>query len=168
MFKRSRKTDNGFFDQFEKELEEMNEMMNSMMQSLGDKPVVYGFSVQAGPDGVAHVQHFGNMRPAGQSVRPEQDIREPFTSAMIDEKNNEFNITADMPGISKENIEVSATEEEVFIKAEGGGRKYFKNVKAPAPVDPDSSRAKYNNVVLEVTLKLKESHVPKGKKVNIE
>ena len=165
MFKRWRKNDTGIFDQFEKELEEMNEMMNSMM--LGDKPVVYGFSVQVGPDGVAHVEHFGNVRP-GQSVRPEQDIREPFTSAMIDEKNNELNITAEMPGISKENIEVSATEEEVFIKAEGEGRKYFKNIKAPAPVDPDSSRAKYNNGVLEVTLKLKELHTPKGKKVNID
>ena len=152
MFKGWRNTDKGFFDQFEKELEEMNKMMNSMMQSIEDKSVFYGFNVQA----------------RQQNVRSEQDIREPFTSTMIDEKNKEFKITVEMPGISKEDIEVSAIDEEVFIKAEDGGRKYFKNIKTPVPIDTDISRARYNNGVLEVTFKLKELHKPKGKKVNIE
>ncbi|VVB84490.1 Small heat shock protein HSP16.5 [uncultured archaeon] len=168
MFRNWRKTEKGFFDQFEAEIEEMNETMNSMMKDLGDKPAVYGFSMQVGPDGVAHVEHFGNVRPMGQAVQPENNIREPFTSSMIDEKNGEFIITADMPGIGKEEIEVSATEDEVFIKAESGERKYYKNIKTPAPVDPGTSKAKYNNGVLEVTLKLKEPDKPKGMKVKIE
>ncbi len=160
MFRGWKKPEKGFFEEFEKELEEMNEMMDSMMRNLGREPQVFGFSMMVGPGGVPQVEHFGNAVPADA-------VREPYTSSIIDEKTNELNITADMPGIRKEDIEVSATENEVFIKGEGNGRKYTKSVKTPA-VDPDSSKAKYNNGVLEVTLKLKESPKPPGKTVKIE
>ncbi|KCZ72075.1 molecular chaperone (small heat shock protein) [Candidatus Methanoperedens nitroreducens] len=163
MFRDWRRPARGFFDEFEKEIEEMNESVNRMMRSLGDKPLVYGFSLQVGPDGVPHVEHFGNVRPTGRG----EDMREPFTSSMIDEKNNEFRITVEMPGVQKENIEVNATENEVMIKADGE-RKYYKRVKTPIDVDPDSAKAKYNNGILEVTFKFKEPSKQKGKTVKIE
>lgn len=164
MWKEWRKNEKEFFDEFERELEQMNELMNRMMTSLGKEPHVYGFSIQVGPEGIPHVERFGNMMPIGK----DHDVREPFTSSIVNEKDNEFNITAEMPGISKENIEVSATENEVVIRAEGNGRKYHKSIAAPFPVDPDSAKAKYNNGVLEVTLRLKELNKPKGKKIDIE
>lgn len=164
MWKDWRKTEKGFFDEFEKELEQMNELMNHMMASIGKEPQVYGFSIQAGPEGIPHVERFGNVVPVGK----DHDVREPFTSSIINEKDNELNITAEMPGIGKEDIEVNATENEVVIKAESGGRKYYKKVNTPAQVDPDSAKAKYNNGVLEVTLRLKEPPQTKGKKIDIE
>ncbi len=168
MFRRWRKTDEGFFAEFEKEIEEMNKIIESMARTPGS--AVYGMRVEIGPDGVPHVEHFGNIIPAGKDACTEKDlndIREPFTSSMIDEKNNELNITAEMPGIKKEDIEVSATENEVLIKAGSGVRKYYKSVKTPA-IDPDSASAKYNNGVLEVTLKLKENSKQIGKAVIIK
>lgn len=164
MYKDWRKTEKGFFDEFEKELEQMNELMNNMMASIGREPQVYGFSIQAGPEGIPHVERFGNVVPVGK----DHDVREPFTSSIINEKDNELNITAEMPGIGKDDIEVNATENEVVIKAESGGRKYYKKVNIPAQVDPDSAKAKYNNGVLEVTLRLKEPPQTKGKKIDIE
>jgi HSP20 family protein len=164
MFRDWRRNEKGFFDEFEKEFEQMNELMNRMMTSPGKEPQVYGFSVQVGPEGVPHVERFGNLTPIGK----DHDVREPFTSSIINEKDNELNITAEMPGIGKDNIEVNATENEVVIKAEGSGRKYYKSVAAPSPVDPDSAKAKYNNGVLEVTLRLKEPPRTKGKKIDIE
>lgn len=164
MYKDWRKTEKGFFDEFEKELEQMNELMNNMMASIGKEPQVYGFSIQAGPEGLPHVERFGNVLPVGK----DHDVREPFTSSIINEKDNEFNITAEMPGIGKDDIEVNATENEVVIKAESGGRKYYKKLNVPSQVDPDSAKAKYNNGVLEVTLRLKEPPQTKGKKVDIE
>ncbi|MBU4491699.1 MAG: Hsp20/alpha crystallin family protein [Euryarchaeota archaeon] len=165
MFRGWRRPEKGFFE----ELEEMNELINRVMHSSGE-PKVFGFSMQVGPDGVPHVERFGNVMPAGNelSARETEHAREPFTSSMIDEKNNELNITAEMPGIKKEYIELNATETEVIIKADSEGRKYYKSVNTPCPVDPDSARAKYNNGVLEVTLKLKEAPKPKGKTVKIE
>ncbi len=159
-----RKSEKGFFDEFEREFQEMNRLINSInsvMQNYSREPVVYGFSIQVGPEGVPHVEHFGTMNK-------EQNIREPFTSSIVDDKNNELNITAEMPGIQKEDIEVNATEDEVIIKAESNEREYYKTVKTQLPVDPDSARAKYNNGVLEVTFSLKEPPKPKGKAVKVE
>ncbi|MDP2845154.1 MAG: archaeal heat shock protein Hsp20 [Candidatus Methanoperedens sp.] len=170
MFREWRKTEKSFFEDFERELEEMNELVNSMMHSAG-KPMVYGFSMHVGPDGVPHVERFGNVRPQGNDMivrETGQDVREPFTSSIIDEKNNELNITAEMPGIQKEDIELNATENEVVIKAQRSGRKYYKRENTPCPVNPDSARAKYNNGVLEITLKLKEETKPSGKVVKID
>lgn len=148
----------GFFEEFE---EEMNRLVE-MMHSAESEPLVYGFSMHVGSDGIQHVQHFGNVSPSGENAR------ELFTSSIVDEKNNEFIITAEMPGIRKEDIEIKATGSEVVIEAESEGRKYCKSINTPCPVVPDSARAKYNNGVLEVTLRLKEAQKPKGKTVKIE
>lgn len=163
MFRGWKRPEKGFFEEFEREIGDMNESISRMMRSLGEEPLVYGFSLQVGPDGVPHVEHFGNVRPMSGG----ESLREPFTSSMIDDKNNELNITVEMPGIQKEDIEVNATENDVTIRAEGE-RKYYKSLKTSVPVDPDSAKAKYNNGVLEVTFKLKEPAKPKGKAVKIE
>jgi HSP20 family protein len=170
MFRGWKRPEKGFFDEFEKEIEEMNHLIDSMMRLTDSEPLVYGFSMQVGPDGVPHVRHFGNVRqPNGLNVgEPQQNAREPYISSIMDEKNNELNITAEMPGIRREDIELNATENEVVIKADSEGRKYYKSVNTPCPVDPESAKAKYNNGVLEVTLKFKENHKPKGKTVKIE
>ena len=164
MFRGWKRIDKRFFDEFEKDLEEMNGIIDSIMRNPSH---VYGFSMMVGPDGVPHVEHFGKVNPVQVSENRPDAVREPFTSSMIDEKRNELNITAEMPGLEKDSIVVNATDNEVIIKGEGGGRKYYKSLQTP-PVDPESSTAKYNNGVLEVTLRLKDESKPKGKTVKIE
>ena len=154
-----------FTDVFAKELEEMNEIMESMIRNLGKEPGVHGFSMMVGPDGIPHIEYFGNAgRASAESM--DDGVREPFTSSTLDEKTNELNITADMPGVQKEEIKINATEDEVIISTEGSGRKYYKSIKPKSMIDQDSARARYNNGVLEVTFKLKEAQ--KGKTVKIE
>lgn len=160
MFRGWRRPEKEFFEEIEREIEAMNEMINRLHR--GDEPLVYGFSLRIGSDGVPHMERFGNLT----SRETIDNTREPFTSSIVDEKNNELRITAEMPGIRKENIEVNATGNEVVIRAEAGERKYYKNVKTPS-IDPESARAKYNNGVLEITFKLKEP-VRTGKAVKIE
>ncbi len=153
MFREWRRSEK-LFDEIEKMIEEMD----AHMRSHASEPFVYGFSMHVGADGMPHMEHFGNVGV------PER--REPFISSMIDDKSSELKITAEMPGIQKKDIEVDATEDEVIIRAEGEKR-YYKSVKTPCVIDPESAKAKYNNGVLEVTLELKEPK-PKGKKVKIE
>lgn len=159
-----RKTEKGFFTEFENEIEQMNDLVNRMMQSMGKEPQVYGFSIQVGPDGIPNVERFGNVIPVGK----DRDVREPFTSSLVNEKKNELNITAEMPGINKEDIELNATEKEIIIKADSNARKYYKFIKTPDSVDPDSAVAKYNNGVLEITFKFKDMKKPEGKPIKIE
>ncbi len=147
------KKEKDFFEEFEKE---MQEIIESMMDSM---PQVYGFSMQI-RNGVPRIQHFGNLKVS------ENGIKEPFTSSMVDEKSSELKITSEMPGTKKEDIKVNATEDEVTLEAEGEGRKYFKRVNTHCPIEPESAKAKYNNGVLEVTFKQKKSY--KGKQVIIE
>jgi HSP20 family protein len=46
-------------------------------------------------------------------------------------------------------------------------RKYYKEVQLPTGVDPDSSKASYNNGVLEIVLR-KTKPRPKGKEIKID
>jgi HSP20 family protein len=165
MFRGWKRPEKGFFDEMERQFEEMDKLMTQMMQSMGREPLVYGFSLQVGPDGVPHIERFGNVRP--MDVSGSGNVREPFTSSILDDKNNELKITAEMPGIRKEEIQVNAAEDEITIKADGE-RKYYKNLKTPSLIDPESASAKYNNGVLEVTFKLKEPVKQKGRTIKIE
>lgn len=77
---------------------------------------------------------------------------------MIDvmEEGEVVHVIADIPGVSKEDIDVNASKTSLDIEAEGESRKYSEKVDLGCEVYPDSAKAKYNNGVLEVTLKRKE------------
>ena len=153
-----------FFDDIDRMIERMFRTFREMEIEPG-KPLIYGFSMEIGPDGVPRIQHFGNVRP-GKPGLVEEEVREPYVSIMVDEDKNVLRITADMPGIEKEKISINATEDTVVIRGENS-RKYYKECKLDAPVDPDSAKATYRNGVLEITFQLKEKK-PKGKEIKVE
>ncbi len=161
------------FDDFFRELEEIDRIFDRMFESMRswrnveelDKPLYWGFSVRIGPEGVPEVQTFGNVEAVSPTLRA--GVREPYVETMVDEKNNELVITAELPGVSKEDIQINATENEVEIKAEKEDRKYHRVIPLDTEVDPKSARAKYNNGVLEVKLKMK-SKPSRGVSVKVE
>ena len=162
------------FDEMDREFEEINNMMERMFRTFRSqsdiepgKPLVYGFSMEVGPDGIPHVEQFGNIRPTGKGMIS-GDVREPYSCNIINSEKNQLCITAEMPGITKEDVNVDATEDTVTIKAETKDRKYYKEIPTDAPIDPDSGKAKYNNGVLELTFNLKGPAKQQGKKINIE
>jgi HSP20 family protein len=157
---------------FDKEFEEMRRVIDRLMRSLENmpesgKPLVYGFSVEVGPDGVPKVQQFGNVKPGiGGTLYP--GVREPYTSTMVDEEQGQLTITAEMPGVSKENIHLNVTENMASIKAEGEEVEYEKELRLSRPIDPDSARASYKNGVLDIVFKLKEPKKVQGKKIDVD
>lgn len=128
-------------------------------------PLVYGWTVNVGPDGVPHVEHFGNV-PTQQAL--EEGVREPFISTSVDEEKNLVHITAEMPGVDKRAIKVSATEDTVSLEAQGEQRKYARTIRLALPVVPDSAKARYNNGVLDLTLELAKPIKPKGREIRVE
>lgn len=129
-------------------------------------PYYYGFSVTIGPDGVPKVREWGNIKPG--TVRPRvSDTVEPFVDVIEEEEN--LRIIVDMPGVEKEDIQLESAETEITVSAERGDRKYFKVIKLPARVKPDSAKAQYKNGVLTIVLeKLEKDKKSKGFKVRIE
>jgi HSP20 family protein len=188
----------------------MENAVSGELQNTGEGgPFVYGWSLRVGPDGVPHVQTFGNEKrqglrgaralPAGEECarrtvkdRPRAgllgrdersssteaqgardddgtegscnaeamtmpNVREPLTD--ICEYDSKITITAEMPGIGKDDIELETGDDFLVIKVETGSRRFYKELPLDTRIVPGSARAKYNGV-LEITV----GKVPADKK----
>jgi HSP20 family protein len=119
-------------------------------------PIVYGYSVTIGPDGKPVVREFGNVRSGeGRSWKAIQEKREPLVDVVSSGK--EVRVIVEMPGVNKEDINVSVNEKSMTISVDSGERGYHKELDLPGIVDPKGAKSKYNNGVLEVTIPLKST-----------
>ena len=120
-------------------------------------PIVYGYSVTIGPDGKPVVREFGNVKShEGKSLkRAIQDKREPLVDVVSTGK--EVRVIAEMPGVKKEDINVTVNETSMVISVDTGDRGYHKELDLPGVVDPKGAKSIYNNGVLEVTAPLKST-----------
>ncbi len=117
-------------------------------------PIVYGYSVTIGPDGKPVVREFGNVRKgAGTPWRQIQDKREPLVDVVSSEK--EVRVIAELPGVSKEDINLTVNEKSLVISVDREDRRYYKELDLPGIVDPKGAKSSYNNGVLEITIPLK-------------
>ncbi|MEN3035140.1 MAG: Hsp20/alpha crystallin family protein [Candidatus Methanosuratincola sp.] len=99
-------------------------------------------------------------------VSSEQGFREPLVD--INETSDEVIVTAELPGVPKENIELNLTDNTLEIKAsqkqevsleKGGIRKrerrsmnFYRLIELPCGVDASKVKAAFNNGVLEVKM----------------
>ena len=136
-------------------------------------PYVYGYSMSVGPDGKPVIQEFGNVKPSKrpgafgfeQPALEPTDSREPLVDVINEPQ--QVRVVAELPGVEKPEIKTSITEEALTIKVDSASRKYYKEVQLPAGVDPDSSKASYNNGVLEIVLQ-KTRPKTRGKEIRID
>ena len=136
-------------------------------------PFVYGYSMSVGPDGKPSIQEFGNVKPSRrpgmfgfeQPALEPTDSREPLVDVINEAE--QVRVLAELPGVEKSDIKTTIGEETLIIKVDTPSRKYYKEVPLPTGVDAESSKASYNNGVLEIVLrKLKPR--PKGREIRIE
>ncbi|MDA4127124.1 MAG: Hsp20/alpha crystallin family protein [Thaumarchaeota archaeon] len=119
-------------------------------------PIVYGYSVTIGPDGKPVVREFGNVRRSeGKPWKAVQDRREPLVDVVTSGK--EVRVIAEMPGVKKEDINVTVNEKSVVISVDKEDRGYHKELDLPGVVDSKRARSAYNNGILEVTIPLKST-----------
>ncbi len=129
-------------------------------------PFVYGYSVKIGPDGKPEIREFGNVKPSlrGPQVKEE---REPLVD--IVETDGEVQVVAELPGVDKKDIKLTATEDELTISVENPERKYFKQVALPVKVRVREARTQYKNGVLEVAFpKAVQDKRDKGEPLKVE
>jgi HSP20 family protein len=100
----------------------------------------------------------------------------------ISETENEIIVRADLPGFSKDEVSVNATENTLTIEAKHKeekkekGEKYYtverkfgsfrRVISLPVEVEPEKARARMKDGVLEVILPKKEKK--KGKEIKVE
>ena len=120
-------------------------------------PIVYGYSVKIGPDGKPEIRKFGNIDAmphlfgGGLSVIEE---REPLVDVI--KGSDEIRVVAEVPGVNKEDLRVSADEGSVTIESATGSPRYRKMINLPENVDPKTAKSMYKNGILEITFKLKK------------
>jgi HSP20 family protein len=136
----------------------------------GSKPssFVWGFRMKRGPDGRPQVERFGNTPQkvgSGKNYRPSSE-REPLIDVIED--TDVLRVIAEVPGVRKEDIDLSATENSLLIQAESAKRKYYKELDLPCNIIPESASAKFKNGVLEVELTKELIQSSSGKKVSID
>ena len=183
--KRDRDWRRGFFDDFwtdfDDEFERMRERMDKIFQhamkepvfneDMTKKPFVYGFSIRVGPDGVPHIQQFGNTKPIRKALTKDEglaaiDEREPLTDVI--ESEDEICITIEMPGVEKKDINLDAKNDSLTIDVNTEERKYHKSIPLPNKIDPDTIVATYKNGVLDISIKRKKEKEKKGKRIDIK
>ena len=145
------------------------ERMEEFAEEFGERrvygPYVYGFSITIGPDGKPIIKEFGNVRRiAGRPKISEE--REPLVDVIEDK--DTITVVAEVPGVSKEDIDVKIKGRTLVISAASGDRKYYKEVELPADVKPETAKASYRNGVLEVKIMKVKGEAEEGFKIRIE
>jgi HSP20 family protein len=166
------------FDELFRELnEELEEFMNEVWRygpmsgskefsEVYKKPIVYGFRIEIGPDGVPRIYEFGNVKRTPRGRVSVVEEREPLVD--IYEEDDKIRVVAELPGVDENKIKVRAVDDKhVVIEASNHDRKYRKELELPVEVDADSADAIYKNGVLEITFKKKKVEEKKGKEIKI-
>ncbi len=163
-----------YFNDIFKEFENIDRMFDELFRAgayrIGE-PLYYGFSMRIGEEGKPEIKTWGNVDVGGIpgiGLGLHSGVREPFAEQIVDEKKNEIIITAEMPGVDKKDIKTNATENSLEIKAETKDKKYYKNIQLKAEIDPRSTKARYNNGILEIKAKLKKPRRQEGFDVKVE
>ena len=165
-----------FFDQIEKEFSEAEEMLNRVFKKVAEsgadgsntQPYFYGYQITVGTDGKPHIREFGNVRPSQKGLIEQSEVRQPLVDTSINEKENTMIITAEMPGITKDDVKVTMEQGLVKIHAEKGNKKYHTELPVDKELDEDTTKASYINGVLELRIQFKKSLKPKSKEIKVE
>lgn len=114
-----------------------------------------------------------HLLPSGRLLLPGErremvpaEYRMPYVDVV--ETDKEVIATAEMPGLEKQDIKINLTEDRLEISAETKHEEereekgyvykerrrgaYYRAISLPAPVDPNNSKATYNNGVLEIRM----------------
>ena len=165
-----------FFEQIDKEFSDAEDMLNRMFKTVTEtgtagsptQPYFYGYQITVGPEGKPHIREFGNVRPSQKGLIEQSAIRQPLVDTSINEKENTLVITAEMPGITKEDVKVTMEEGLVTIHAEKGNKKYHTELPVVNELDADSTKASYINGVLELKIQFKKPIKSKSKEIKVE
>jgi len=160
-----------FFSDFGDLDKYMQSLMNQLMKGFsaqddffkgaGTRPVKMGFSIKFDRNGAPVIREFGNVkRSQGKPVISRK--REPLVD--VNYLDREIVITAELPGVKKEELDVSAKKGILTIDVKSQDRPYFKEIPISEPFGSKSLSTKLNNGILEITLKKKSGFWKRPKK----
>lgn len=157
----------GLFKKMSRSFMNLDDIFEESRESgnLVSGPVFYGYTMTIGPDGKPILKEYGNVKPG---LLPTSAKREPLVDTLIDEKEKEVKLVAEMPGVEKSDLKIVVDGKIVNIDAEHGDKKYHAKVPLQQRVNKDTATANYKNGILELKFKLAEPEKPTGKTVEVD
>ena len=140
-----------FFEDFEKSLEDVVRSSVNTGQKVFSRPVVAGMAMGVGPEGKPTIHFFGD-----KLVGPD-GFRAPIYEQVVNEKEGNLRLLVELPGVEKEDVEISALADKLSMTAERGDRKYRIEVPLEREIDPESGTATLKNGLLEVIFKTRDN-----------
>jgi HSP20 family protein len=143
-------------DELDKQSAELEKTIEeAIKQSLSStgllkEPFVAGLTMRVGPDGKPIIEYFGDRH------HNEEGFRTPIYEQSVDDKAGNLRLLVEIPGVPKDDIEISAVEQRASITAQSNGRKYKLEIPLKRDVDPDSGKATYENGILNIVFSLRE------------
>lgn len=124
---------------------------------------------------------FGSLMPSSALVEMPASM---MPAVDVYEKDNNIIVKANLPGLKKEDLNVTATEDSITlsgefkqeeeVKEEGVYRrerrmgKFYRTLPMPTAIKPDEVKANFKDGVLEITAPKAEEAIAKERKVPIE
>jgi len=153
--------------QFEKIIEALMKQFHfSNSKDFRGGPMVWGFSINIGPDKKPLIRQIGNVNPHRQKKVPQDKITQEEPPIDVIEEDNLITILTEITGINKSDIKLDTTETRLKLTINTPQRKWFKEITLPAGVVPESAKAWYKNGILEIKLQKKGSK-EKGTPINV-
>lgn len=131
-------------------------------------PLVYGSTTTIGADGKPLVREFGNVKPRMRAGSRPNILSERQPLSEVSTTDKEVKVTVELPGVSKEQIKIDASDSQVDVKTEDPKRKYHEVIDLPAEVDIDSVKSTFINGLLEITFSKRSKDKAKSKSIKID
>jgi len=166
---------NKIFEEIDKEFSDAEQMLSRLFRTVREPnppfetfPYYYGYQITVGPDGRPRIREFGNAKPASRGLMQQSAVREPLVDTSFDEKDNSLTITAELPGITKQDIKLEIAEGVITIHAEKGDKRYHTEVPVDEQLDADTAKSTYTNGILELKINSKKIPKAKAKEIKVE
>src|SRR5207247_3379490 len=142
------------FEEMDREFAEAEDMLSRMFRTVRDiapsassSTELPTYQITVGPDGRPRIREFGNVKPAAKGLVEQSEVRQPLVDTVLNEKENTLTITAEMPGVNKEDIRLNVTDQYVTIQAERGDKKYHADIPVSVNLEESSATAAYSNEI---------------------
>ncbi len=143
--------DNDPFDRIFKDLMKRFRWMFEEFNLEPGKPIIRGFSMTIGPDGRPIIREF---RPSGSRKEYIRVEGERKAEHEIIDEGGSYLIILDMPGVSKDKINIRISRGSLIVKAEDH-KKYYEAIALPRDASDEILEWNYHNGVLTIKISKK-------------
>jgi HSP20 family protein len=93
------------------------------------------------------------------------DWEDPFKDVFVDEEGGEVIILLDLRGVAEEDVSIHMTNTSMHVKADRGKTKYKANIPLDIEINPESTKAIFNNGILEIKAPVKKEELDRIKTI---